>query len=394
MPVVHEVSTSFGSLGDVITGNPGAARGRWKRYAEESVVGSGVYAAVEASKGNRDRATELGKGMGRATGKMLLGGGILRDVPVLHELATCGESLGDMIGGGDQNSARGRWDAYAAESVVGSSIYAAVEARKGRGEHAQELRRGSAKAGKKAGITAAAVTATVGVTVATAGAGLPAAIALGAATGATAGAAATAGVQAVDGKVNPGDVVGNALLGGTAGAIAGGLASRVAVRAVAADADAIALSEAVATRPLLVSSAVGASSLGRSVLDEMLQEARARVYEHRMATNTPAADIEVAPDDPLEHLSGQKTQEACFEPCMDLECSICLETELEYPGIRRVQHCSASSSCSEDNSGCCQHAFHRECIIEWRRVCEARGEEFTCPECRRILPCDIDWEVL
>merc|ERR1712093_831855 len=113
IPVLHEVQCSFGSLGDVITGKPAAARQRWHTYAEESFFGSGIYAAVEASRGDRERARELGKGMGRATGKIICGGGVLRDLPVLHELATCGESLGDMIGGGDEISAAKRWTSYA-----------------------------------------------------------------------------------------------------------------------------------------------------------------------------------------------------------------------------------------------------------------------------------------
>ena len=95
-----------------------------------------AFSAHEARKGNKERARELGKGMGRATGKMILGGGILRDVPVFHELATCGESLGDMIGGGDQKSAEKRWDNYANQSFFGSAFYAAHEARMGNTEHA------------------------------------------------------------------------------------------------------------------------------------------------------------------------------------------------------------------------------------------------------------------
>ena len=113
--------------------------------------------AHEARLGNVERAEELGRGMGRATGKALLGGGILRDVPVFHELATCGESLGDMIGGGDDQSARRRWDNYANQSVVGSGIYAAHEARLGREDHARELGIGMGKAAGKGAITVAAV---------------------------------------------------------------------------------------------------------------------------------------------------------------------------------------------------------------------------------------------
>ena len=117
-----------------------------------------AFSAHEARKGNKERARELGKGMGRATGKMILGGGILRDVPVFHELATCGESLGDMIGGGDQKSAEKRWDNYANQSFFGSAFYAAHEARMGNTEHARELGKGMAKATGKGVITAGAVT--------------------------------------------------------------------------------------------------------------------------------------------------------------------------------------------------------------------------------------------
>merc|ERR1711998_528850 len=146
LPVVHEVCTSVGSLGDAIVGRPDKARQRWTHYAEESFFGSGIYAAVEASKGNHVRANELGKGMGRATGKIICGGGLLRDVPILQELATCGESLGDMIAGGDHNSARLRWDNYAEGSVVGSGIYSIVEAHRGQQAHARALHQACGKA--------------------------------------------------------------------------------------------------------------------------------------------------------------------------------------------------------------------------------------------------------
>ena len=119
-----------------------------------------AFSAHEFRKGNKERARELGKGIGRATGKMILGGGFLRDVPVFHEIATCGESLGDMIGGGDRKSAEKRWDNYANQSVIGSGIYAAHEYLKGDTQHARELGKGMAKATGKGVITAGAVTLT------------------------------------------------------------------------------------------------------------------------------------------------------------------------------------------------------------------------------------------
>ena len=49
---------------------------------------------------------ELPKGSERATGQALLGGGLLKDVPVFHELATAGKSLGHMIGGANRQAAK------------------------------------------------------------------------------------------------------------------------------------------------------------------------------------------------------------------------------------------------------------------------------------------------
>ena len=48
----------------------------------------------KARKGDKRRAMELPKGSERATGQALLGSGLLKDVPVFHELATAGKVLG------------------------------------------------------------------------------------------------------------------------------------------------------------------------------------------------------------------------------------------------------------------------------------------------------------
>ena len=69
--MVHETFTAIGCLGDVLTGNTKRSRERWKQYAEESVIGSGIYAAHEYLKGDTEHAWELGKGMAMATGKAL-----------------------------------------------------------------------------------------------------------------------------------------------------------------------------------------------------------------------------------------------------------------------------------------------------------------------------------
>ena len=68
IPVVHETMTSLQSLGHAVAGDIASARRVWGDYAERSIVGSGVYSAIEACKGNHERARCLGQGMGRATG--------------------------------------------------------------------------------------------------------------------------------------------------------------------------------------------------------------------------------------------------------------------------------------------------------------------------------------
>merc|ERR1712037_185955 len=50
----------------------------------------------------------------RASGQLCMqlavcGGGLLSEVPGFKELDKCGKSLGDVIGGGDEESARKRW---------------------------------------------------------------------------------------------------------------------------------------------------------------------------------------------------------------------------------------------------------------------------------------------
>ena len=251
LPVVHEVTTLFQSLGDALTGDLDGAANRWNRYAEQSVIGAGAYAAVEAARGNEERAIELAKGMGRATGSALLGGGLLRNVPVFHELATAGDSLGDVIGGGDTETAAQRWGDYAENSVIGSGVYAAVEAGKGNTERAEELRKNMGKAAISAGITTAAAAAIIATGGAAAPLGAAAAAGVGAVVGAGVGAGAAAAEQALrKNKIEAGDVVAAALMGGVGGAVGGGMVGRAAAgrAAVAADVANLAEVEAVAAR--------------------------------------------------------------------------------------------------------------------------------------------------
>ena len=251
LPVVHEVTTLFQSLGDALTGDLDGAANRWNRYAEQSVIGAGAYAAVEAARGNEERAIELAKGMGRATGSALLGGGLLRNVPVFHELATAGDALGDVIGGGDTETAAQRWRDYVEDSVIGTGVYAAVEAGKGNTERAEELRKNMGKAAISAGITTAAAAAIIATGGAAAPLGAAAAAGVGAVVGAGVGAGAAAAEQALrKNKIEAGDVVAAALMGGVGGAVGGGMVGRAAAgrAAVAADVANLAEVEAVAAR--------------------------------------------------------------------------------------------------------------------------------------------------
>lgn len=109
VPVIHEAITGCMSLGHLATGDVEMAAAVWRDYRDESVLGSSIASAISACQGDVAEARRLAKGSGRATGQALLGGGLLSDVPLFKELSKCGRSLGDVIGGGDVESARRRW---------------------------------------------------------------------------------------------------------------------------------------------------------------------------------------------------------------------------------------------------------------------------------------------
>merc|ERR1711998_603429 len=364
LPVVHEVCTSVGSLGDAIVGRPDKARQRWNLYSEESFFGSGIYAAVEASKGRKERARELGRGMGRATGKIICGGGVLRELPVLHELATCGESLGDMIGGMDRDSAEARWNKYAESSVFGSSIYAAVEAGKGNEENARVLLHGCGRAATKGAITVGAVAVTAGVTLLTAGAGTPAAVTAASCTGASTGAAATAGVQAVDGKVDPGDVVASALLGGAAGAVGGKLAGNAKGVKLSGASDTILAARCIGTAtPAGMASVL--TEVRQRIRAQRLRTSRSDLCLYDEAVNkTNAVELqEVISQEELQEVISQEESEL-------VECPICLDIGCtQNPLIPAQMHT-------------CIHHFHASCLNEWKMACASQSIAFTCPQCR------------
>lgn len=215
LPVIQELGTGFQALGDHVTGNPDKARERWDNYYHESVVGSAWAGAVERSKGNEDKANEYFRGFKRATSKAIFGGGLLRDVPVFHELALCGESLGDVISSGDIVAARERWRTYLEGSVIGGGLGIVVATNSGDNQRAEKLRQGFVKAGLRFGVAGISLGATASGAGAAALYGV-ASTASGIVVGVLTGAASTAATQVIDeGEVyDPSAVIGNGLFGG------------------------------------------------------------------------------------------------------------------------------------------------------------------------------------
>ena len=233
IPVIHEFITCVQSLGDALAGDTKSARKRWDTYAKESVIGSTVAGIYYSARNDKSRAKEYFKGTGRAFGKAILGGGILKSVPLFHELATAGESLGDVIGGGDTKSARQRWKNYAENSVIGSFCYAMHESIHGREDHARKLMKNSGKALINAGATVTAIA----LTSATAGLAAPLGMGTAALAGGSMGAATSVASTYVGGKLSgekmsTGDYFGAALMGGIGGAFQGAMEAKAYNRAM------------------------------------------------------------------------------------------------------------------------------------------------------------------
>ena len=198
-------------------GDDDGAEGHFKQagkvlydYSEESLIGSGFTAAGRAIGGDLEGAERCGKGMGRALGQGICLGGLLSGVPGFKELSKAGKSLGDVIGGGDAESARKRWTE----------------------EWVQEYQD---PAFVKHMLTDVVVTtAGVAIGVATMGtATVPAAIGIGAGIGGGGGAignAAHQGIDMLEGKrdtFDAGELVGGALGGAAVGAATAGVAKAI-----------------------------------------------------------------------------------------------------------------------------------------------------------------------
>ncbi|KAJ3280999.1 hypothetical protein HDU79_011169, partial [Rhizoclosmatium sp. JEL0117] len=224
LPVIHEVTTAFKSAGKAIVGDTDGAREEWESYAAKSIVGSSIYAAVEACKGNESHAHDLIEGVGRAAANPL--GGLGGTIPLFHEVNTALDSLGDALFA-DTSKARERWERYAENSVVGSGVFAAVEAANGNIERARDL---GVAMGRATGAAAVGIAATA-VSIGTAGAVAPLGVAVAAVAGGASGAAiatcASAGTKAIYNQpIEAGDLVGDALLGGAMAAAGAGIKAR------------------------------------------------------------------------------------------------------------------------------------------------------------------------
>lgn len=168
-----------------------------------------------------DKAKQLGKNMGRATGSAVLGGGLLRNVPGFQEVGMYGDMLGECIAGDPENCEK-HIRRYADESLVINAAISCVI--NGDMESAKVYGVKTGKASLSAGATIAGVAITVGTGGLAAPMGIGAAAAIG---GVVGGGAAVGGIYteaAIQGtEVDPGEVIGSALMGGVVGAAAGGL---------------------------------------------------------------------------------------------------------------------------------------------------------------------------
>jgi len=213
LPGLHEIGTAFSSIGKLVTGDVKGAGEVWEKYSEESVIGSGVRSAYHGITGDKEEAARIAKGMGRATGRALTGGGLLSEIPVFKELDKAGKSLGDVLGGGDTESARKRWTEEYVEEYCDGSNWA------------------------KAGVQAATVAGGIGVTLLTGGLATAPFYAAVSGAGAGLGVANNAANQGIDiaagkkDKFDSGELVGSGLTGGAMAAI-GGKVNRAMDRAV------------------------------------------------------------------------------------------------------------------------------------------------------------------
>ncbi|KAI8901505.1 hypothetical protein BC833DRAFT_124770 [Globomyces pollinis-pini] len=175
-----------------------------------------------------EEAHRLGKNMGKTTIKAVNLTAILPGtLPVIHEIATCFESLADVVIEQDAAMARQRWEDYSEQSIVGSGVKSAAAAVCGDMEEARRLGINMGKATAHASVGVAAI----GVTIATAGAAAPLGVAASAAFGATVGTGSSMASNAI-GKVienetiNAGDMVGDGLIGGILGGAGGYVAGK------------------------------------------------------------------------------------------------------------------------------------------------------------------------
>uniref|UniRef100_A0A0G4I707 Uncharacterized protein n=1 Tax=Chromera velia CCMP2878 TaxID=1169474 RepID=A0A0G4I707_9ALVE len=198
IPGLHELATCFQCVGDTLVGRPHVASKRWRDCSEESVIGSGVMWIVHKVQANPEGQRRSSRGFTLAMASAATGGGVLPNVPVFHELSTCGKSLGKWLVDGD-DAAKEVWRDYADNSFFGSGVMAASVAWEDP-EEAQRLGRNCAG---------------------------------GALNGTVSQVAQPAYVDGAERRLDSGAIVGGTLFGGVAGGAAGAVSAASTARASA-----------------------------------------------------------------------------------------------------------------------------------------------------------------
>lgn len=178
-PLLHETMTMASASAMAVTGNQESAKRSIEDWKNESVVGSTIMLGATAAMGGEQHEIDgYARGLRRAVGKAALGGGVFRDVPVFHELATTGDALADITGDGDFVSAAKRFEEYNETSFFATGGRMAICNSAGDADEAERLQPKFERAGQKAVVRGATATATVAVAVGTFGMALPVSMSL------------------------------------------------------------------------------------------------------------------------------------------------------------------------------------------------------------------------
>ena len=177
LPIMHEIiTTAHTAITYVKTGDLDAAAEKVEEYRRESVIGSAVAStSAYLIHGDEAAGSQYAKGFRRAAGSAVLGGGLFRDVPVCHELATLGDTAAEYLGGDEDAGDKSykAWEEYSEKSVFGTGVKVAAAKVTGAEAEAERLMGNWGEASKKAVVRGAAAAANVGLMVGTWGMSIP-----------------------------------------------------------------------------------------------------------------------------------------------------------------------------------------------------------------------------